>query len=158
MRHVPIVLLATLLAVSWGCGTTDETRQETPPTEPPPPPAQPAVKPADPPVSFNTRTDTVVASPHVVQSDPVLQERQAATQYLIQVGAFKDAQNATRVQNMTRERLKMTVLNDYNTLIGMYQIRVGFFETKEAASAVRNKLVRDYPQEYKDSWIVELTR
>jgi cell division protein FtsN len=151
----PAILLPALVAFSPGCSTTEETREERPTTEAPIPPV---MKPVDPPVSFDTRTDTVVSAPSALSADPVVEHRQVVTRYLVQVGAFKDAQNATRVQHATRERVQMNVMNDYNSLIGMYQIRVGFFESREAAAAFRDRIVRDFPREYKDSWIVELTQ
>lgn len=157
MRLISALLLLVSVTLVSGCGSTDETREEEVPTpEAPPPPVVSA--PVEPPVSFSTRTDTVLSAPAVTPTAPVVNQRPPETQYLVQVGAFKDAEKATRVQNVTRERLAMTVLNDYNTLIGMYQIRVGFFETREAAAAFRDRIVKDYPEEYRDSWIVELVR
>jgi cell division septation protein DedD len=160
MRVLPFAALAALLLLSAGCGTTDQMTQEKTGETPPPvvtaPP--PVVAPVDTPLSFNTRTDTVLAAPPVTHNDPPVASRATGTQYLVQVGAFHDAANATQMQNLTRDRLNRTVLNDYNTLIGMYQIRVGPFETKEDAAAFRDRIMREYPEEYKGSWIVELVR
>jgi cell division septation protein DedD len=157
MRFIPSLLLLASLALISGCGTTDESREEEVATpEPPPPPA--VSKPAYPPVSFDARTDTVLAAPPAVPNEPVVNQRPPAIQYLVQLGAFKDAGKATHFQNAARDRLKMTVLNDYNTLIGMYQIRVGYFDTREAAAAFRDTIIRDYPEEYKGSWIVQFVR
>ena len=50
----------------------------------------------------------------------------------------------------------MPVLNDYHTTLGLYQIRIGFFESREAAQVFLEKMQHDFPNEYKDSWIVQL--
>jgi cell division septation protein DedD len=149
-----VMLFLASLALFSDCGSTDETTDES---TPPPPPPPPVVKPAEPTVSFDARTDTVTSAPPALNR-PVVEQRQSGMQYLVQIGAFRDAENATRVQNAARERLKVAVLNDYNTLIGMYQIRAGFFDTREAAAAFRDRIVKDYPEEYGDSWIVQLVR
>jgi|WetSurMetagenome_2_1015567.scaffolds.fasta_scaffold153467_2 cell division septation protein DedD len=164
MRFIPVLFLLASLALISACGTTDETREETreeavsEPAPPPPLPPPQVAKPVEPPVSFEARTDTVLSAPPAPVNDAVVNQRPPETQYLVQIGAFKDAEKATRVQNAARERLKKTVLNDYNTLLGMYQIRVGYFETREAAAAFRDSIVRDYPEEYKGSWIVQFVR
>ena len=145
--------LMLLLGFIGGCASLEETREETPP--PPPPPA---VKPADPPMTFHTRTDTVLSATPSGRTEPMVEHRDPEIRYMVQVGSFKDASNASRVQSATRDRLKMPVLNDFNTVTDLYQIRIGFFETREAASAFRDKLIRDYPQDYRDSWVVQLMR
>ncbi len=77
---------------------------------------------------------------------------------MVQVGAYKDPQNANTVQVAARERYHLPVLNDYHTVLGLYQIRIGFFETREAAQDFLGKMQHDYPSDYKDSWIVQLKR
>jgi cell division septation protein DedD len=77
---------------------------------------------------------------------------------MVQIGAFKDAQNASRIQALARERYHQPVFNDYNTAISLYQIRLGFFETREAAREFRDRMAREFPEEYKDSWVAQLTQ
>jgi hypothetical protein len=52
----------------------------------------------------------------------------------------------------------MPVLNDYHIQMGLYQIRIGFFETRRGAEAFRKRMVMEHPAEYKDSWVVQLKR
>jgi cell division septation protein DedD len=77
---------------------------------------------------------------------------------MVQIGAFKDPHLATAVQSTARQRYHMPVLNDYNIQVGLYQIRLGFFETRSSAQAFRRKMVQEYPADYKDSWVVQLPR
>ena len=77
---------------------------------------------------------------------------------MVQIGAFKDPQKASRVQTVARERLHMPVLNDYHTALDLYQIRIGFFETYEAAQNFRIRMQKEFPTDYEDSWIVQLKR
>ena len=77
---------------------------------------------------------------------------------MVQIGSFKEAKYASTVQAVARERYKLPVVNDYNTARRRYQIRVGFFETKQTANEFLLKLRTDYPQEYKDAWVVQLNK
>ena len=77
---------------------------------------------------------------------------------MVQIGAFKDPQKASRVQTVARERLHMPVLNDYHAALDLYQIRIGFFETYEAAQGFRLRMQKEFPTDYNDSWIVQLKR
>lgn len=140
-------LILSLVVAS--CATTVEVREE-----PPPPP--PVEEPAPEPTTFRTQTDTLHSAAVVDAAHPV-DRRNPEIRFMVQVGAFRDAANASRVQEATRERFRMPVVNDYNLLKGVYQIRIGFFETREAAAAFRDRIVREYPREYGDSWVVPLT-
>ncbi len=56
------------------------------------------------------------------------------------------------------QRFDVQVLNEYNPRTGLYQIRVGLFDSKEAASTFQSTIRREHPGEYSDSWIVQVTR
>jgi hypothetical protein len=77
---------------------------------------------------------------------------------MVQIGAFKDPQLATGVQTRARERYHLPVLNDYNILVGLYQIRIGFFETRDAANDFKARMMKAFPEDYKDAWVVQLKR
>lgn len=77
---------------------------------------------------------------------------------MVQIGAFKDPHNASKVQVSARNRYHMPVLNDYDIAHGYYQIRIGFFESEDAARALCERLQKEYPNDYKDSWVVQLKR
>jgi cell division septation protein DedD len=77
---------------------------------------------------------------------------------MVQIGAFKVARNASRVQTTARSRYHLPVLNDYNTAHALYQIRIGFFETKDDAYKFRQQMQLEHPADYKDAWVVQLRR
>jgi len=142
------------MCIAGGCGTIEET-EEAPPS---PQAAEPVQQQVPPRVEFETKTDTVVTEKgrERLQQDGSVREPQI--RYMLQIGAFKNPQLASRTQTTARQRYRMPVLNDYNTKQALYQIRIGFFESREAAQAFRERLLLEHPQDYKDSWVVQLKR
>ncbi|HCV42771.1 MAG TPA: hypothetical protein DGH68_04765 [Bacteroidetes bacterium] len=136
-----------------GCGSSTDT-QETQ-TLPPPPPI---VKQTPPKMEFETKTDTVAMEKSQRDSVGARQSRGVQVKYMVQIGAFKDPHYASDVQSIARERYHMPALNDYNTGLALYQIRIGFFETREDAYAFRKRMLQEHPGDYKDAWVVQLKR
>lgn len=91
-------------------------------------------------------------------SDASHEARDIQIRYMVQIGAFKDPQYAAAVQTAARDRYHLPVLNDFNTSHALYQIRIGFFETREDAYNFRQKMRKDFPGDYKDAWVVQLKR
>jgi cell division septation protein DedD len=154
-----IVSALALPLILSGCGSAEEAVEEAPP--PAEPRAQSFTPAQDPPprkVEFETRTDTVTATHAGALTPAGNPARGAQIRYMVQIGAFKDPKNASTVQAETRRRYHVPVLNDFNSPRGLYQIRLGFFESRESASAFRQKMIDEYPLEYKDSWVVQLKR
>ncbi len=153
MRVSPLVIVASALVVFIpGCGSTGE--QAAPPS--PQVPAPHTERPEG--VQFRTRADTVTAF-HAAEAGTVgAPGRAAQVRYMVQIGAFKDPKHASAVQAAARKRYRMPVLNDYLSGPGLYQIRIGFFESRENARAFKEQLKREHPSEYDDSWIVQLKR
>jgi len=152
MRLYIVPLVTVLMA---GCGGTEETTRIPPP--PPTPPA-PVTQPAQPEPEFETSTDTVAGvyktpAPRAPSPHHVPQIR-----FMVQIGAFKDPENASHVQTLARERYHLPVVNDYHTKLALYQIRIGFFETRGEANAFREKMHQEFPADYKDPWVVQLKR
>lgn len=152
--HTFVILCIAALLTS--CGSIEEMQQEEvlPPVVQP----EPVIKSPEPPPSFETNTDTVVMTntqPAVPQADSL---RQPEIRFMVQIGAFKDPTNASVIQGLARERYRMPVFSDYNSTIAMYQIRIGFFESRETAQAFRQKMSDDFPNDYRDAWVVQLAR
>jgi cell division septation protein DedD len=153
MKVSPLVVVTSALAVFLtGCGSTGEpAAQEKPAAHAP----ETAVGRS---VQFNTRADTVTAlhgSEHGTVGSPGRTEQ---IRFMVQIGAFKDPHHASAVQAEARKRYHMPVLNDYLSGTGLYQIRIGFFGTRETARVFQLQMRRDYPAQYNDSWIVQLKR
>ena len=137
-----------------GCGTTEEV----PPAPPPASVPAPAKQEEQAPIRFETKTDTVNTVGTADHAEPATDSRTPQIRFMVQIGAYKDPQNANTVQVTARDRYHLPVLNDYHTVLGLYQIRIGFFESREAAQDFLGKMQHDYPTDYKDSWIVQLKR
>ncbi len=146
-----ILVIAAMTSLQ-SCGSVEETEKVTPP------PVVEIQKPPDPPVSFSTTTDTIATTSSVRPPESPAVQHNPEIRFMVQIGAFKDAENASRIQALARERYRQPVFNDYNTAISLYQIRLGFFETREAAKEFRDRMVKEYPEDYKDAWVAQLTQ
>lgn len=151
IKLLPHTLLLVLLFIIAGCGSVPETEENNAPQAP-------AVKPAPPKLEFETRTDTVALEKARLDSAAARRSEELRVRYMVQIGAFKDPHYASMVQVTARERYQMPALNDYNSALALYQIRIGFFETREDANAFRARMQKEYPQDYKDAWVVQLKR
>jgi cell division protein FtsN len=109
-------------------------------------------------MEFETKTDTVAMEKSQLDSARSHQSLDLQVRFMVQIGAFKDPQYASTVQTTARARYHIPALNDYNTALALYQIRIGFFETKADAYAFRQRMLREYPNDYKDAWVVQLKR
>lgn len=143
---------AAALLLGPGCGTTEEAVQL------PPPPPTIVQKEDTARVELRSRTDTVAIASRGEKTGPDADGSEPKIRFMVQIGAFKDARLATAVQTLARQRYRMPVLNDYIIQQQLYQIRIGFFETRVAAQAFRGKMVQDFPKDYADSWVVQLRR
>ncbi len=153
MQHATMIIL-TLLAASplLGCASGEQVQEPLPP-----PPRVPA-KEDTARVEFRSKTDTVHVT-QTVHADSVNDAgRESKIRFMVQIGAFKNPPLAAAVQTLARKRYRMPVLNDFALKAGLYQIRIGFFETREAAMAFRARMQKEYPEEYRDAWVVQLRR
>ena len=109
-------------------------------------------------MAFETRIDTV-NSEHPAENGPGGQsEYEPLLRFGVQVGAFKDPLNATRVQLAAKERFQLPVMSDFHPDSAMYHVRIGAFTTKDSAYVFRERIQKEYPQDYKDSWIVQFMK
>jgi cell division septation protein DedD len=153
MKVSPLVMMASALAVFLpGCGTTGETAQA-----PRPAPAAPRTETPEG-VRFHTQADTVTAV-HAAEHETVGSPgKTSQIRFMVQIGAFRDPHHASEVQTSARTRYHMPVLNDYLAGQALYQIRIGFFDTRENARTFQQQMRKDFPADYTDSWIVQLKR
>ena len=145
-------LFGSLLILLPGCGSMPETQETQTPSPPPPAMNQSPAK-----MRFETKTDTVAMEKASLDSS-AREPREIQIKYMVQIGAFKDPQLASIIQTTARARYHLPVLNDFNTSQTLYQIRIGFFETKEDAYKFRQKMQQDHPSDYRDAWVVQLKR
>jgi cell division protein FtsN len=153
MKVSPLVMMASALAVFLsGCGTSEEPAAAEKPSVPAPRTETPDR------VQFHAQADTVTALHAAEHATVGVTGRTSQIRFMVQVGAFKDPHHASAVQAAARKRYHMPVLNDYLGGAGLYQIRIGFFESRESARLFQQQMRRDYPSDYNDSWIVQLKR
>ena len=151
MRTALLVMMASALGVSLpGCGSSEEPAA----VEKPAPPAPRNESPER--VQFHTHADTVTALNAGEHGTVGAPGRTAQIRFMVQIGAFRDPHHASAVQAGARKRYHMPVLNDFLAGPGLYQIRIGFFESRENARSFQQQMKRDHPSEYGDSWIVQL--
>lgn len=108
--------------------------------------------------TFETKTDTVTTVGSKQQIEVSTPYNSAPVRFMVQIGSFKEIQFAGAVQTLARERYQLPVVNEYDTARRRYQIRIGFFETEPDAREFLLKLRTDYPQEYKDAWVIQLNK
>lgn len=154
MLPPPGFALALLMCsiILAGCGSTEESQDTSLPTTP-----QTRLPPA-PENDFETRVDTVRALGQSGSRGTGGKLREPGIRFTVQIGAFKDPRKASRVQELARERYRIPVVNDYHTIYGLYQIRIGFFETRDAAHEFRRRMMAEHRSDYTDSWVVQLKR
>lgn len=149
MRPFLLSLISAGLAVS-GCGTSAETDRQWLQL-----PVDSIAHASE--SQFQTHTDTVAAQQHKEPPARGTSQQPAGARYTVQIGSFRIQRNASEAQARARQRFQQAVVNDYNSARRRYQIRVGFFPTREEAEAFRTKIVNEYPREYGDAWIVRMT-
>jgi cell division septation protein DedD len=88
-----------------GCASSEEIQEEMSP------PAA-GVEQKNPDVEFEMKTDTVEAVRHGDQASATTDSASSRIRYAVQIGAFKDPQNATILQAKSRERFTFPVLNE----------------------------------------------
>jgi cell division septation protein DedD len=146
------ILTALLVGAAWalsGCPSVEEVQEPLPP---PPVKEEPAR------VEFESTTDTVAVTNAGRADSANVPGREQEIRFMVQIGAFKDPRLAAAVQARARERYRMPVLNDFSLTVGLYQIRIGFFETRGAAFEFRARMQKEYQEEYRDAWVVQLRR
>jgi hypothetical protein len=149
-----VVIAVSLLAC--GCGQEEETTRIEADTTAVAPPVVTPQHPKAP--EIESRIDTVTTVHREEGDEGGPDSTGAQIRFMVQVGAFKDPQLASAIQTETRKRYHLPVLNDFYSSLGLYQIRVGFFTTREEAHLFRQKMIEEFPADYKDSWVVQLRR
>lgn len=78
--------------------------------------------------------------------------------YSVQVGAFIEPLNAEEALRKIRQRFDLEASNDYDPVEQLYKITIGTFTLYEDAQMFRDRIMRDYPGQYIDAWIVDMAR
>jgi cell division protein FtsN len=79
--------------------------------------------------------------------------------YAVQIGAFKDAQNASRaVERLAQRYAHATAAKQYDEALKLYRVTVGEFMTEKEALRFAAGLKKKYPREYSHAWVVRISQ
>ncbi|MBI3193529.1 MAG: SPOR domain-containing protein [Ignavibacteriae bacterium] len=152
------LLLSSLIL--FGCSSSEETQSEKEATEqqvtkdqtqdlPPPPPGESDTIDV---VSKDNKEETSIQQP-TTENLPI-----STGMYAVQVGAFKVTETADQIASLAKTRFSIQVLTLLDKETGLTKVLVGSFTTKAEARTFRDKLLQQYPDDYKDAWTTELPR
>ncbi len=78
--------------------------------------------------------------------------------FTVQLGAYQSEEGAAGVAALSRSRFTKEVYTVFNSVDGLYKVMLGVFDSKDAARNFRDTIVRQYPDDYRDAWVAELSR
>ena len=78
--------------------------------------------------------------------------------FTVQVGAYKMQDNAERIAALAKERFNRNVNVVYDGTTNLYKVMVGSFDIKDDARQFRDQMVQQFPVDYKDAWVSDLTQ
>ena len=81
----------------------------------------------------------------------------AAVRYCVQIGAYKLRDNADVVAAVAKGRFAKAIYTIRDPAKDVYKVMVGDFSAKDDARTFRDRMVQQYPGDYKDAWVSELT-
>jgi cell division septation protein DedD len=79
-----------------------------------------------------------------------------AGKFGVQVGAYKQQENADRVASMAKDRFGKNVYSIPDAASGLVKVYVGDFASKDEARKFRDEMALKYPADYKDAWVSEI--
>lgn len=82
----------------------------------------------------------------------------AIVKYSVQIGAYKLQDNAEVVASLAKSRFAKNVHTVLDAATGLYKVMVGDFAVKDEARIFRDRMVQQYPGDYKDAWVSELAQ
>lgn len=78
--------------------------------------------------------------------------------YTVQIGAFKSGTSAKQVADRAEQRFARTVYTIYDGTSELFRVMLGVFDTKILARDFRDLIVTQYPEDYRDAWVSELSK
>jgi hypothetical protein len=108
---------------------------------------------------FSARQDTVRVQSYV--DDTGTAERTPAEPgryFTVQLGAYKQPANAEQAYRNAMRRFSLETNTEYDPADELYKITVGIFADYDTARTFCDRIIRDYPSDYADAWVVEITQ
>ena len=160
MNRISAVMLGvSLVVLSFaGCSSSDQSggqqeSQSAPPAKTAPTSAEEVTKKSD---TLNVNVQNTQRPAYNQQSPSGTQPVPASGKYSVQIGAYKQAENADRIASLARERFGKNVYTIPDKANDLYKVMVGDFAVKDDARKFRDEMVQKFPNDYKDAWVSEL--
>ena len=78
--------------------------------------------------------------------------------YTVQVGAYKMQDNAEKIGSLAKDRFNRGVNVVFDNASGLYKVMIGSFTSKDDARQFRDQMVQQFPADYKDAWVSDVTQ
>jgi cell division septation protein DedD len=106
------------------------------------------------------RVDTVTVSRQTAEKSVIGQTPAdyPRGRYSIQIGAYKMAENADRIVQLTKERFVQKVFTIQDKADNLFKVYVGDFMAKDEARSFRDEMVQKFPVDYKDAWVADVAQ
>jgi cell division septation protein DedD len=160
MKRFSAVILSVSMVVLLlaGCSSSDQSggqqqSQSTPPSTSAPLSSEEITKKSD---TLNVNVQNTQRPAYNQQSPSTTQQPPTSGKYSVQIGAYKQADNADRIASLARERFGKNVYTIPDKVNDLYKVTVGDFTIKDDARKFRDEMVQKFPYEYKDAWVTEL--
>ncbi len=150
-----LIAACALVMYISGCSASEEAEQEEGAKQEFPAEKQPGAKTT---MTKDTAEVKVIPPAKSEPAKEVKTEGEAVMAYAVQVGAFESPENAARAEQTLKSRFTYPVRRNYDEVTKLYKVSIGSFVTKDQALDFRKTLNEKYPGEYKDAWIVEVTK
>lgn len=154
-NSVSVIAACALVMYIGGCSASEEAEQEEGAKQEFPAEKQPDAKTT---MTKDTAEVKVIPPAKFEPAKEVKTEGEAVMIYAVQIGAFESPDNAARAEQTLKSRSTYPVRRNYDEVTKLYKVSIGSFATKDQALEFRKTLNEKYPGEYKDAWIVEVTK
>lgn len=158
-RFSAVILGVSMVVVAFaGCSSSDQSggqqeSQAAPPMQTATPSGEEVTKRSD---TLNVNVQNTQRPAYNQQSPSGTQPPAASGKYSVQIGAYKQAENADRIASLARERFGKNVYTIPDKVNDLYKVMVDDFAIKDDARKFRDDMVQKFPNEYKDAWVSEL--
>jgi cell division septation protein DedD len=162
MKSLSLLCGSLLVAamVLAGCAASHDQAEKAADTAVVPAPVKPAAS------SIPAKIDTVNVAVQKAQKPPyesadpakAVPTPSAIIKFTVQIGAYKLQENADVVASTAKSRFAKNVYTIHDAATNLYKVMVGDFTGKDEARIFRDRMVQQYPGDYKDAWVSELAQ
>jgi cell division septation protein DedD len=134
---------------------TEEPVAQTKPADQPAARVEPKPAPADTVSVMVQKTERPTYEPKNPAPAAVDHTSLPTGRFSVQLGAYKMPDNSDRVASLAKERFHLNVYTSYDKNDNLYKVMMGDFSTKDEARSFRDRMVQQFPLDYRDAWVSE---